>query len=344
MLIVAILIISSSLVSLYLQSSFKVGDDVSIINMISNNSNPKPTPFEFRELTIPFLRERSYNSNLGDLQLYNKNSAYTSYLTSYNSDGYKINGLLTVPNGEVPDGGWPAIIFVHGYIPPTEYRTVENYSSYVDKLANNSFVVFKIDLRGHDKSEGEATGAYYSSDYVIDTLNAYEALRTYDFVKDKKIGLWGHSMAGNIVLRSAVVNQNIPAIVIWAGAVYTYEDMQKYGISDNSYRPPSQNSEHIRNRKKLRLTYGDYSSESDFWKQVVPTNYLENVNSAIQLNHSIDDNVVDIEYSRELTRILLDSNIKSELIEYTSGGHNISGTAFDTAMNNTIKFFREYLR
>ena len=139
---------------------------------------PTPTPFPFEDLTIPYLRQKTYKSSLGDLQQFDQNASYTSYLTSYTSEGLKINGLLTVPTGSAPVGGWPAIVFVHGYIPPDQYTTTSGYVDYVDYLARNGFVVFKIDLRGNGNSEGKPAGAYYSAGYVIDTLNAYAALQS----------------------------------------------------------------------------------------------------------------------------------------------------------------------
>ena len=45
-------------------------------------------------------------------------SNYRQYITSYNSEGYKIYGLLTVPETQRPENGYPVIIFNHGYIPP----------------------------------------------------------------------------------------------------------------------------------------------------------------------------------------------------------------------------------
>ena len=84
----------------------------------------------------------------------------------------KIYGLLTVPRGEVPATGWPAIVFNHGYIPPDVYKTTERYIAYVDRLAQSGYVVFRIDYRGHDQSEGEATGAYGDTGYLVDVLNA----------------------------------------------------------------------------------------------------------------------------------------------------------------------------
>ncbi len=247
----------------------------SIISSTNNASTLGVTtggePILFAEITIPYLRGRSYESNLGELRQVGENESYTSFVTNYNSDGIRINGLLTVPKGEPDSGGWPAVVFVHGYIPPKEYRTREHYVSYVDFLARRGLVVFKIDLRGHDQSQGEPGGAYYSGDYVIDTLNAYSALQTADFVNGSRVGLWGHSMAGNVVFRSFVA-KTIPKVVIWSGAVYSYSDWDQYRIQDGSYQPPEGDSERARKRRELFETYGEFDLENEFWKAVSATN------------------------------------------------------------------------
>lgn len=302
-----------------------------------------PTPFPFREMTVPYLRERTYTSSVGTLQKSSENATYISYLTNYNSDGLRINALLTQPKGTVPDGGWPAVIFIHGYIPPSLYRTTENYAAYVDYLARNGLVVFKIDLRGHAQSEGEPGGAYYSSDYVIDALNAYAALQTAGFVNPNKIGLWGHSMAGNVVSRSLAAKPEIPAAVIWAGAVYTYEDRMKYGINDNSYRPPSNDAQRQQKRREMIELYGDFTPDSPFWKQVTPTNYLSDLKGAIEIHHAVNDDVVNIGYSRNLNTLLDATNIPHQLHEYPSGGHNINGASYNQAMQRTVAFFQKNL-
>lgn len=309
----------------------------------SRLTDPTPTPFPFQELTIPYLRGREYDSSLGEMQLLSKKQSYSEYLTSYDSDGFKVNGLLTIPNESSPQEGWPAIVFVHGYIPPSLYKTTEKYTAYVDSLAKNGFVVFKIDLRGHGDSEGEAGGAYYSSDYVIDTLNARSALQSLESIDSQNIGLWGHSMAGNVVFRSLVVAQDIPAAVIWAGAVYSYEDFQEFRISDNSYRPPTDTSNRKRKRDELFAEYGEFDSQSSFWKQVAPTNYLDGVQSALQIHHAINDSVVDIGYSKNLSLILDGTDIPHELFEYSNGGHNIEGASFSSAMERTIEFYKKNL-
>ncbi len=317
--------------------------NTSVQKAIIQEESPTPTPMPFAEMTIPYLRNRTYSSSIGPRTRIADSGTYMSYMTNYDSDGLKINGLLTIPKGEMPLEGWPAIVFVHGYIPPTVYRTKDNYVAYVDYLARRGFVVFKIDLRGHDQSEGEPGGAYYSSDYVIDALNARAALQTVDFVHPKRIGLWGHSMAGNVVMRSLVAQPEIPAVAVWAGAGYTYADLLAYRISDTSWRPPTESVQRVRGRELLRQTYGEFSADHPFWKQVAVTDYLGDIQGAIELHHAVDDAVVNVEYSRNLTKLLEKTKVAHTLYEYAGGGHNISGAYFTTAMERTAEFFKKNL-
>jgi dipeptidyl aminopeptidase/acylaminoacyl peptidase len=178
---------------------------------------------------------------------------------------------------------------------------------------------------------------------VVDALNAREALATTSFVKEDNIGLWGHSMAGNVVLRAVVVEPTIKAAVIWAGAVYSYTDWQEYGLNDNSYQPPDENSSRRQKRQELFDTHGEFDPQSSFWKQVPATNYLTDLGTAIQIHHAIDDAVVNIGYSRDLNQLLLQNRVPHQLFEYQSGGHNLSGAAFNIAMDRTVSWFQTYL-
>ncbi|MFZ2206104.1 MAG: alpha/beta fold hydrolase [Microgenomates group bacterium] len=303
-----------------------------------------PTPFPLEGITIPSLRKRQYTSELKDVTQYETYPTYTAFLTHYLSDTYKINALLTKPNGPVPQGGWPAIVFVHGYIPPNQYETTERYTAYVNYLASQGFVVLKIDLRGHGTSEGKASGAYYSADYVIDTLNAYAALQKASFVNPKRIGLWGHSMAGNIVLRSFAVHPTIPAVVIWAGAGYSYEDIQRYRIQDASYQRTANTfiTPSVR-RNTVTQLYGAPNLRSNFWKQLAPVSYLNDLKGAIQLHHAVDDETVNVGYSRDLNALLDKTKVIHEFFEYPTGGHNIADPSFQTAIERTAEFYKAQL-
>ena len=89
--------------------------------------------------------------------------------------------------------------------------------------------------------------------------------------------------------------------------------------------------------------YGDPKDGNPFWELVAPTNYLDGIDGAIQLNHAVDDDVVSVEYSRGLNEILNSTSIPHELNEYPSGGHNITNPSFGPAMQKTVEFFKKYL-
>ncbi len=154
-----------------------------------------------------------------------KGSNYRRYYAWYRSEGLKIYGLLTIPLTKMPEGGYPALVFLHGYIEPSAYRTLERYLAYTDWLSRSGYVVFKIDLRGHDRSEGVANGAYSTPGYTVDVLNAVASMQRHPQVNPAKIGMWGHSMGGFLTLRAMVISKQVKAGVIWAGLVCSYPDM-----------------------------------------------------------------------------------------------------------------------
>lgn len=309
-------------------------------------TSPPATEFPVgNELTIAALLARPIEGSALTIEQQLENGAnYARYIASYLSEGNKIYGLLTVPLGDVPAGGYKAIVFIHGYIPPDQYRTTERYVAYVDALAQAGFVVFKIDLRGFGESEGEPTGAYFSPDYSIDAIAALKSLQTLDYVDPEGIGLWGHSMAGNVTLRAMLIEPAIQAGVIWAGAVYSYDDFTRYSIDDPSYNPNSPaTSAGRRIGQLLRETYGPPNTAEPFWRAVSLTEHIDLLQAPIQLHHALDDNVVTIDYSRDLAAVLNAAGKVYEFYEYDGGGHNIASPYFGEAMRRTIAFFQENL-
>lgn len=269
---------------------------------------------------------------------------FSRYIVSYLSEGNKVYGLLTVPFGDVPAGGFKAIVFCHGFIPPTRYQTTERYVAYVNTLASHGFVVFKIDMRGHGNSEGEATGTYFSPAYTIDAIAALKSLQTLDFVDPQGIGMWGHSMSGNLVLRAMLIEPDIKAGVIWAGAVYSYDDFTKYRIADPSDGGPEmENSPSKRRGRELREAYGEPNTDVSYWRAVSLTEHIELLQAPLQIHHAVDDSVVNIGYSRDLVQVLAQHHKVFEYYEYAGGGHDINSPYFEEAMLRTITFFEQHL-
>ncbi|MHB0874517.1 MAG: alpha/beta hydrolase family protein [Anaerolineae bacterium] len=147
---------------------------------VTATSTATPTPTPLAPMSIEAMRQGDYpGSRITIEEELEPGANYRRYIASYLSEGLRIYALLTVPEGEKPESGWPVIVFNHGYIPPKVYRTTERYVAYVDGFARGGYIVLKSDYRGHGDSEGEAAGAYGYPDYTVDVLNAVASLKRF---------------------------------------------------------------------------------------------------------------------------------------------------------------------
>jgi fermentation-respiration switch protein FrsA (DUF1100 family) len=300
---------------------------------------PTPTP---HPMSIVALRAQAYpGSDIVIEDELEPGANYHRYYASYLSEGLKIYALLTVPYGEKPAGGWPAIVFNHGYIPPTVYRTTERYVAYVDRLARAGYIVFRIDYRGNDRSEGVASGAYGSPGYTIDVLNAVASIKRFPMANPQKVGMWGHSMGGFLTLRAMVISPDIKAGVIWAGVVGSYADMlynwRRAGPTPTPLPTPrGWRSDWIKE-------YGTPDQNPQFWDSISATSYLPDLSGPLQLDHGTADEEVPLAFSEKLAQEVQDAGGTVELYTYDGDNHNISKW-FSLAMDRTVEFFDRYLK
>jgi len=293
-------------------------------------------------LAIDAMRQRDYpGSDLVIEQTLAPGSNYRRYIASYRSDGLKIFGLLTVPNGAKPATGWPVIIFNHGYIPPTVYRTTERYVAYVDAFARNGYIVIKPDYRGFGSSQGQPVSAYYAPDDTVDVLNAVTSLQRYPAADPNRIGMWGHSMGGNITLRALVIDPRIKVAVIWAGVNATYKDLlENWHPVGGEPVAPSFGGGH---RQGYLAQFGTPEQNPGFWDSISPMAYLADITAPIQLHHGTGDTEVPLQFSQTLANDLQAAGKPVELYTYAGADHNIS-QGFTLAMARSVAYFDRYLK
>jgi len=309
-----------------------------------NVETTTPTPTQPFPLSIEYLQVQEYPaSEIVIEQVLEPGANYQRYIVSYLSEGLRINALLTEPDGEKPQSGWPVIVFNHGYIPPDEYRTTERYVSYVDAFARRGYIVLRSDYRGHADSEGLARGAYGYPDYTIDVLNALAAIKEFPEADPERIGMWGHSMGGYITLRAMVVSDDIKAGVIWAGVVASYEDLLTRWRRPGSTTIPSTPSAARRWRDALIETYGSAEENPEFWASISANSYLVDLSGPLQLHHGSADTSVPIEFSAKLTTQVREAGGYVEYYVYDDDNHNIS-INFSEAMLRSIFFFDEHVK
>ncbi len=304
---------------------------VSPRRLTENDTNVQELP-----VFIESLRKRNYPaSEIAIEETLTSGVNYQRHIVSYKSDGLKIYGLLTIPNSSRPSNGYPTIIFLHGYVSPKTYITTNDYIATQDGLARSGFITFKPDLRGHGKSQGDATGAHFSESYVVDTLNALSALKIDKDVDSKRIGIWGHSNGGEIGLKAMVVSKEIKASVFWAGVVGSFQDM----LETYNSRIPFMR----RNAPDLVVKYGSPSANPTFWNKLDPYSSLDDISGPIQLHHGTADSSVPIELSIHLKNALEKEGKRAELYKYNGANHNFNGDSFATAMQRSVDFFKKYL-
>jgi fermentation-respiration switch protein FrsA (DUF1100 family) len=304
---------------------------------------PSPTPVA-HPLAIAGMRAGSYPG--GDLvveQELSPGRSFRRYVVSYPSDGLKIYALLTLPNGERPPTGWPAVIFNHGYIPPAQYRTTERYIGYVDVFARNGYMVLKSDYRGHGSSEGEARGGYGSPDYTVDVLNALASVRRHPEADPSRVGMWGHSMGGQITLRSMVVTDTIRAGVIWAGVVGSYPELINRWRRPGSASAPPASGGVRRWRQELLALFGPPESNPAAWNAISPNAFLADLSGPLQLHHGTADRSVPLAFSETLNEEVQDAGRQSELYVYDGDDHNLS-RSLATALARSVEFFDAHVK
>jgi len=296
-------------------------------------------------LSIDALRKREYaGSDLIIEQTLASGTNFERFIASYKSDGLKIFGLLTIPNGEMPEGGWPAIIFNHGYIQPNQYVTTQKYEDYLNAFARNGYVVFKSDYRGHGNSEGIADGNYFSPSYLVDVLNAVSSVKKLPDVNPESIGMWGHSMGGNITLKNLVISDDIKAAVIWAGVIGSYDDVLNNWSRARSWRQSAEHRHQGSSRQNFIEEFGTYDENPEFWDSIDPYTFIDDINAPVQIHHGTGDTHVPLSFSENFKKVLEENNKLVEFYSYEGADHNLSGNAFTPAMSRSVEFFDNILK
>jgi pimeloyl-ACP methyl ester carboxylesterase len=196
------------------------------------------------QLTTESLRQREYGSTI-KVEKVSQRESFDSYLASYDSDGLRVYTRIDIPDSPRPDGGYPAVIFVHGWSgierAPTYdfyYHEHADYSEMIETYVDAGFVVLVPGWRGHgtvndvpadgiDFMAAWDNGSYISPVfYAIDVLNLIDGLQSFDQhdLDLKQINLVAHSQGGDVALialavagEGSKVKNDISAASIWSG-------------------------------------------------------------------------------------------------------------------------------
>ena len=256
-----------------------------------------------------------------------RNSAYTSYAVSYESNGYTITGIMNVPQGKGP---FPVVVLAHRYIDPKIYKSGQGLSRERDYLARKGFVALHTDYRNHAGSDDDPKLMdRLRLGYTEDVINAALAIKSSSlpYLDRARVSLLGRSMGGGIGYNTLVT---------------------KPGLYDSAVLFASVSTKAAENSKKwLPETFeqfGTQASNPTFWNQMSAYNYFDRITDPILVLHGSADSTCPPRWADEAVGQLtkLKKNVKS--ITYKGADHTFHGTTWNKSMSETVKFLKATMK
>jgi len=272
----------------------------------------RPTPIaKFNPYSLEALASRSYGQ--GELRIeyaWQDKEDFTRYYITYDSDGLNIHGYVNIPDGKGP---FPVVIALHGYIPASEYETLDYSTRYADSIARKGYIVLHPNLRNFPPSDSPGRIRDYHAGYVVDVLNLLAYVHQmagkdgiFKNADMENLGIWGHSLGGGVALRVVSLVPEIKAAVLY-GAV-----SQRYSNSSAGF------------------TVFDLKSSS----------------TAFSVHHGEADEIVSPEGSRILCDQLEEMGKEVECYFYEDQPHTFirTGEADPLFIQRTVEFFDRFLK
>lgn len=126
----------------------------------------------------------------------------------FSSDGLKCAADLYHPDEQKYPSPRPALVIGHGFS-----IVKEALAEQARYLAEAGYIVLAIDYRTFGVSEGEPRGQLFPLNEVEDFRNALTFLEGVPDVDNNRLGIWGVSFGGGIVLYTAAVDRRVKAVV-----------------------------------------------------------------------------------------------------------------------------------
>lgn len=152
---------------------------------------------------------------------------FTRYYVTYDSDGLIIHGFVNIPKG---NGPFPVVIALHGYIPASEYETLDYSTRYADAIAQNGYIVLHPNMRNFPPSGSPGRVRDFQAGYIADVLNLLAYVREevgqkgsiFENADLSRMGIWGHSLGGGVALRVTNLVPEIKAAVLYGAVSQRY--------------------------------------------------------------------------------------------------------------------------
>ena len=150
----------------------------------------------------------------------------------FTSNGFKLAGLLSLPENLAVGQRRPAVVVLHGF--------GSNKDGGISMAAARLFVslgyvTLRFDMRGCGQSEGQR-GRVICMEQVQDTQAAIDFLQTRPEVDPQRIGVMGHSFGAAVAIYTAGIDTRVAACVSTGGWGDGEKKFRKQHASDEAWK------------------------------------------------------------------------------------------------------------
>jgi dienelactone hydrolase len=290
-----------------------------------------PTPDQYQEYTISALRARAYGGGtLEVLDTMGDGDVFTRYALRYPSDGLNIYGFMNVPKGPGP---FPVLIMLHGYVDPAIYQTLDYTTDAADGMTSEGYLVLHPNLRNYKPSDSGDN--LFRVGLAVDVLNLIALVKAQggqpgplEKADPSRIGLWGHSMGGGIVLKVITVSSDVKAAMLYAS------------ISGDEQK----NSRFFFTFTGNPLNATELTASEAAFRAMSPASYYRNISAAVAIYHGDADTTVPIEWAQETCQQLKDAGVTVQCTYYPGAEHTFRSRYMGEFGPSVSTFFQTYLR
>ncbi len=132
---------------------------------------------------------------------------------AFDSDGFRLSGVLNLPDDLPPGETCAAFIVLHGF---GSTKNAGNVVNPVKMLTGLGYATLRFDMRGCGESEGEP-GRILCLDQVADTRNALGFLATVPEIDSDRVGLLGSSFGAAVAVYTAGIDKRAACVISSGG-------------------------------------------------------------------------------------------------------------------------------
>ncbi|EDY80916.1 X-Pro dipeptidyl-peptidase (S15 family) [Verrucomicrobiia bacterium DG1235] len=231
------------------------------------------------------------------------------------SDGLKLEGYLTIPNGK--QGPHPMICLVHG---GPWSRDTSDYDDETQFFASQGYAVLRVNYRG-STGYGKAVSqenAYEFRKMHNDITEAVKLTIDHGVADPDRIAIMGASFGGYAAICGAAFEPDLYTCAITNMGVFDWEEMIKSRKQQDRNGMRTRYSHH-----KLVEKLGNPKESSDKFHDISPIKHIDKVKIPIFVIHGKEDSNVSIKQSKMLKTELEKFGVVHQTHFVNDEGHNI---------------------